>query len=157
MKPIDSGPGWIMLKGKRYAIPKPTAKDLRRIAEQMREFALEGCTHPVLALNPVAKQLDPALLAAAVDAAVGKAAGGPVEPSESAVLRQYGTLAGVRFQFWYLATRDDSQKSLSPNEVLELVAEADRYDLADALEVATGLRELDREKDDPKASPAGAS
>ncbi len=155
MKPIEAGPGWIRLKGQLYTIPAPTPSDLQRVAEKMRDLAIPACTNPLLAVNAVAKQLDPAVLDRLLLAAGRETWGGGVEPHPDAIARQYGSLAGVRFQFWYLATREASQKSLTLDKVEDLVTENDRYDLADAIGVAASPPS--KEKDDPKPLPTGAN
>lgn len=155
MKAVEFGPGWITLRGRRYAITKPAASDLQRIAARMRELALPTCTNPILEVNAVAGELKPVVLAALLEIAGNKKWGGGVEPSPEAVARQYDSLEGVRWQFWFLVTREPGQKDVSLEQITDLVGEAERYDLADAILGAVQLPAGGEA--DPKASEAGAN
>lgn len=143
--------GTVTIKGRTFAIPQPTQADISRVRDRMRDLALAGCTSPILAVNAVAKELPPAVFAAAMEAAVSKAAGGGAEPTPDAVNRQYGTLEGIRFQLWYFAKKGGSPVTLK--EIEDLVGEEDRYEVDDALYRATQLGDLPG----PKVSPGGES
>lgn len=157
MKSVEAGKGWIKIKGTTYRIPQPTPTDSQRIADRMRELAIPECTNPLLAVNAIASQLSPAVLQVSLEIAGRAAWGGGIEPTKEAVDRQYGSLAGLRFIFLYLARRDEGQKDLTVETVDELITEPDRYDLIDALGIATGMSGDGKDKDDPKASGTGAS
>lgn len=150
MQTVTASPGSVTIKGRTFAIPQPSATDILRVREKMRELALPSCTSPLLAVNAVAKELDPAVLQMMCAAAVSQGAGGGAEPTEEAIRRQYTTLDGVRFQLWYFAKRGGSSATLK--EIEDLVDEEIRYDVDDAIYRATRLPETPG----PKASPAGA-
>lgn len=149
MKQVSSSPGSLTVRGQTFAIPEPTPTDLTRIREKMREFALESCTSPLLAVDAVAKQLAPPVLAAALREAVQQASGGGVEPSDDAVRRQFQTVRGVRFQLWYLAKRGGAR--LTFEETAALVDDENVYEVDDAIFEATQLGKTPG----PKASEAG--
>lgn len=149
MRLVESGPGSITVKGRTFTIPAPTPTDLMRIRDKMREYALRECTHPLLAVNAIAKELAPQVLAEAMRIAVQQASGGGAEPSDDAIRRQFQTVEGIRFQFWYLANRGGTR--ITEKEVAELIDEEMRYDIDDAIYQATQLGELPG----PKASESG--
>jgi hypothetical protein len=149
MQQVTSAPGSVTIRGKTFAIPEPTPTDLSRIRNKMRELALASCTSPILAVNAVAKDLAPAVLAAAIADAVRQMAGGGVEPSDDAVRRQFQTVEGVRFQLWYLANRGGARLTL--DEAAGLVDEENVFEVDDAIYAATQLGNLPG----PKASGTG--
>jgi len=149
MQLVSSAPGSITIKGKTFAIPEPTPTDLMRLRDKMREYALRDCTNPILAVNAIAKELAPELKAEALRVAIQQASGGGAEPSDDAIRRQFQSVEGIRFQFWYLAKRGGS--NITQKEVDDLIDEEIRYEVDDALFQATRLGELPG----PKASENG--
>lgn len=148
---VFAPPGTVRLGGREFVIPKPTPGDAARVHERMRELAARACVSPLAYVNAAAADLAPGVLAEALRAAVAMGSGGGVEPTREAVTRAYDSLEGVRFQVWYYARK--ACPGLTPDEVAALVPEDARYDAADALLSALGLRDLD-----PNAPrPAGAS
>jgi hypothetical protein len=151
--PVAMGlPGTVTVKGRAFAVAQPTAADLGRIHEKMRDLATAGCANPLAAVNAAAEGLAPAVLSEAIRHAVSIGSGGGVEPTREAVFRTYDSLDGVRFRLWYLARKCDDK--LPKADVDALVGEDDRYEVADALAAATAPA---AGPDSPKAPPAGAS
>lgn len=137
MKTIDAAPGMVTIRGRQFAIMSPTKTDTQRIREKMVELARMECMNPIQAVEIIKDKLSPDILHTALTIAIGKASGGGAEPTHEAVVRAYDSLAGVRFQFWYMARK--SLGSLTQDEVTNLIGDDDVYDLADALNVACSM------------------
>lgn len=140
-------PGLLVIGDYEYTVPPPTPGDLARTHDAMREIAQKSCVSPLAFVNAAADTLSPLVLSESVRAAVAMGSGGGVEPTREAILRAYDSLEGVRWQFWYVAKKSDP--AVTRGRAAELVTEENRYDVSDALAVATGLRKLDEGKGPP--------
>lgn len=151
MKPIFATGGIVSINGREFPVVAPSATDLNRIRTRMRELAMPECLPPLLAVNAVADQLLPGVLTESLALAIKQGSGGGAEPTADLIDRQFETLAGIRFQFWYLARK--LNKDLKVIDVEALVTEDNCFDVADALIAALKPSE---DAEAPKASPAGA-
>jgi hypothetical protein len=145
-------PGTVTVGGREFVVPQPSASDLARVHDRMREIASRACVSPLLAVNAIAKELEPGVAAEAIRAAVAMGSGGGVEPTREAVMRAYDSLDGVRWRLWYSARKTDP--GLTQAAVNELVTDENRFEVADALFTATNPA---AGPDAPKAPPGGAS
>ena len=150
-KAIFGLPGTLTIAGQTFVIPSPTAGDLARLADRMRELAMPGMANPLMAVNAVATEMHAGVASEAIRHAVAMAAGGGVEPTREAVMRQYQSLAGLRFQVWYFVRK--TVPGFTQKQAEELVTEENRYDVADGLIDAQQLPE----DAGPKAPLSGAS
>lgn len=150
MRSVLNIPGGVQVKGRAFVLPVPTAGDVARVHERMRQLAQRDVVSPIAYVAANADALPPVLLAEAVRAAVAMGSGGGAEPTREAVFRAYDTLDGVRFRLWYYARK--AEPGLAREAVDALVGEDDVYDVADALVAAH-----DAGADGPKAPPGGGS
>lgn len=135
VKAVFGVPGSVTVRGREFVLPAPTASDLARVHDRMRELAARACVSPIQYVNANAGDLLPGVLAEALRSAIAMGSGGGVEPNREAVVRAYDTLDGVRFRLWFHARK--AEPSLTQADVDKLVTDDDRYELADALFEAT--------------------
>lgn len=139
-------PGLVTVGGREFVIPAQTPGDAARVHDRMRRLALAGCRSPLeyVAAQPPEAFPYPADRLEAIRAAVALGSGGGVEPTREAVVREYGSLAGVRWRLWYHARK--THPDLTQADADALVTDDTVYEVADALEAALGLQELDPKK-----------
>lgn len=135
-------PGTLALAGRDYTIPAPTATDMARVHDKMRELAGRHIVSPLQYVSLNREQLDPATHAEAVRAAVAMGAGGGVEPTRESVFRAYDTLEGVRWRTWYHISRADAAVKLADLE--QLVTDENYWDVGSALQKALGLEQIEK-------------
>lgn len=137
---VAAAPGTLTLGGVPYLVLPPTPGDKARTVERMRELARARCLSPVdYALTHA--HLAPAALALVVSEAIKLGAGGGVEPTAEAVWEQFDTLDGVRWRVWYHLSK--TTPAATPEAVAALVTEANRGDVAAALDAALKLEQID--------------
>lgn len=149
---VFANPGTVTVRGREFVVPSPTASDLNRVHERMRELAQRQCVSPLAYVNANAEGLLPAVLAESLRAAVAMGSGGGTEPTRESVFRAYDSLDGVRFRLWYHARK--ALPELTRAEVDKLVDDENRYDVSDALAKATSPADGPA---DPKAPASGAN
>lgn len=140
-------PGTLTVKGREFVIMPPSSSDVARVHDKMRELATRQCVNPLLAVNAVAGELAPGVLAESLRAAVAIGSGGGIEPTRESIARQYDTLDGIRWRVWFHARK--ALPALTHSEVESLIGEDDRYDVADALAEALGLNGVDPKSEAP--------
>jgi hypothetical protein len=142
---LARAPSALVVGGRSFVILPPTPRDMLAVNERMKALARARCVSPLdYALSH--SHLGAAALELAVTQALKLGAGGGVRPDPEAVWEQFHTLAGVRWRVWYHASR--AHKSLTPEDVAELVTDDNLFDVAADLDAALKLARLD-----PKGRP----
>lgn len=143
-------PGVVVVGGREWVLPPPSAADAARVYRLMWDLARKDCVNPLAFVNATAADLSPAVFQVAVREALAMGSGGGPAPTDDAVLRAYDSLDGVRLRFWYFARKLDEK--VTQAVVKTWITDENVYDVMDALAKAQGLRDLD-----PKGTPGSGT